>query len=60
MWFLRQVVTNPVWKYRGVPKGEAKTSRICEFSRKNPPSFVGLRTTEGLENFTKKLKEVFE
>ncbi|XP_069150319.1 uncharacterized protein [Solanum lycopersicum] len=57
---LIQVVTNQVGQHRRARQEEADTSRIREFSRMNPPSFMGLITTEDLEIFMEELKKFFD
>ncbi|WMV40588.1 hypothetical protein MTR67_033973 [Solanum verrucosum] len=47
---LSQVVTNQVRQRRGARQEEADTSRIREFLRMNPPSFIGSSTSEDPEN----------
>ncbi|XP_015164177.1 uncharacterized protein [Solanum tuberosum] len=57
---LSQAVTNQVGQQRGARQVEADTSRIRDFLRMNPPSFIGSSTTEDPENFIEELKKVFD
>ncbi len=57
---LSQAVTNQIGQQRGARHEGADTSRIREFLGMNPPSFMGLSTTEDLENFIKELKKIFD
>ncbi|XP_049392924.1 uncharacterized protein LOC125857369 [Solanum stenotomum] len=55
-----QAVTNQVGQQKGARQGEPNTSRIHEFFRMNPPSFIGSKTSEDPENFANELKKVFD
>ncbi|KAH0781716.1 hypothetical protein KY290_001314 [Solanum tuberosum] len=57
---LSQVVTNQAGQHRGARQEVAATSRIREFLRMNPPSFMDSRTTEDPKNFIEELKKVFK
>ncbi|WMV45377.1 hypothetical protein MTR67_038762 [Solanum verrucosum] len=55
-----QVVANQTGRQRGDRQDVADTSRICEFSRINPPDIISSSVTEDPKNFVEKLKKVFE
>ncbi|XP_049405028.1 uncharacterized protein LOC125868414 [Solanum stenotomum] len=57
IWMLSQVATYQVGQ-RDNRQEVADTSRICELSRLNPPSFTGSSVIEDLENFMEELKRL--
>ena len=57
---LSQAVTKQVRQQRGARQERADTSRVREFLRMNPPSFIGSSTTMDPKNIVEELKKVLE
>ena len=54
---LIQVVTNQFGQQNGSRQEKIVTSKIPEFFKMNPPSFIGSSTTEVPENYVTELKK---